>query len=211
MGFRLSDMFIGKYNKSVILTYIGVAISAVGMIYAFDGKNFYALSCLVVAGICDLFDGKIARMCKRNDEEKSFGVEIDSLADIFNFIVFPIIIFIGLGLNSWMDSCLYIFYALAGIIRLAYFNIHALKDNKDVPVNFYQGLPVTYAALILPVVFLFSYFLQDEYFFILYRSIMFIVGVLFILNIKIHKPKGKEYIFLSVLAVVLLCVLLKGF
>ena len=43
MGFRLSDMFIGKYNKSVILTYIGVAISAVGMIYAFDGKNFYAL------------------------------------------------------------------------------------------------------------------------------------------------------------------------
>ena len=60
-------------------------------------------------------------MCKRNDEEKSFGVEIDSLADIFNFIVFPIIIFIGLGLNSWMDSCLYIFYALAGIIRFSIF------------------------------------------------------------------------------------------
>jgi len=211
MDLRLKDMFIGKYNKSVILTYIGVALRVLGMAFAFDREISYALSCLVVAGICDLFDGKIARMCKRNEAEKSFGVEIDSLADIFNFIAFPIIIFIGLGLKSWMDICIYIFYALAGIIRLAYFNMHALENNKDVPVNFYQGLPVTYAALILPVAFLFSYFLQDAYFLILYRIIMFFIGVLFILNIRINKPKGKEYLFFSLLAIVVLYVLLKGF
>ena len=44
---------------------------------------------LLISGICDMFDGKVARKCKRNKKEKMFGIEIDSLADTVNFLLLP--------------------------------------------------------------------------------------------------------------------------
>ena len=62
-------MFIGVWNKSVILTYIGLFFSVIGMYLAFTNENIlYAFSCLMVSGVCDLFDGKVARMCKRTEK-----------------------------------------------------------------------------------------------------------------------------------------------
>ena len=67
-------MLIGCYNKSVILTYLGVITSLFGMLAT---KNInIQMICLVIAGICDMFDGTIARMCKRTNTEKKFGVQI---------------------------------------------------------------------------------------------------------------------------------------
>lgn len=195
-------MFIGKYNKSVILTYVGVAVSAIGMYFAIKGAVKYAVSCLIIAGICDLFDGKIARMCNRTEEEKRFGVQIDSLADIFNFIAFPVVIFINIGLNSVIDNCICIFYILAGIIRLAHFNMNMEKiEDTDVPIRFFTGLPVTYSALIFGIGFMSSFFLKESYFMILYRLLIIGTGIAFILDIKIPKPRGYAYIFFSLLAV----------
>ena len=74
-------MFIGKYNKSVILTYIGVAFAFSGMAFALYERLPAAMLCLIAAGICDLFDGAAARRCKRDETAKEFGVQIDSLAD----------------------------------------------------------------------------------------------------------------------------------
>ena len=69
---------IGKWNKSVILTYIGLTISVLGiMLVLFDVDLKYVMICLIVAGICDLFDGTVARRCKRTKEEKEFGIELD--------------------------------------------------------------------------------------------------------------------------------------
>ncbi len=79
-------MFIGKYNISVILTYIGVAFAFSGIAAAFGEKFAAAMIFLAAAGICDLFDGVIARKCKRDEAEKEFGVQIDSLADVIGFL-----------------------------------------------------------------------------------------------------------------------------
>ena len=67
-------MFLGYYNKSVILTYIGAAAAVLGMALALSGKMKYAVLCLIVCGVADLFDGMIARRCKRTEEEKEFGI-----------------------------------------------------------------------------------------------------------------------------------------
>ena len=76
-------MIIGYYNKSVILTFVGILISIFGMLNV--ANTDIALTCLILAGICDLFDGVVARKCKRTDKEKAFGVQIDSLADVISF------------------------------------------------------------------------------------------------------------------------------
>ena len=53
-------MFIGKWNKSVILTYIGVLIACFGIYLALAGAPNCACICLIFAGVCDMFDGAIA-------------------------------------------------------------------------------------------------------------------------------------------------------
>jgi hypothetical protein len=83
-------MFIVKFNKSVIVTYLGVVFGCLSMYFAFSKVAFaevnhirYSLIFLMLAGVCDMFDGKIARMCKRTKQEKEFGIQLDSLADTY--------------------------------------------------------------------------------------------------------------------------------
>ena len=89
-------MFIGKYNKSVILTFLGLISSTLGICFTINNRISFAIICLITSGICDLFDGKIARMCKRDDIEKDFGVQIDSLVDVISFLALPACIYIKL-------------------------------------------------------------------------------------------------------------------
>lgn len=203
-------MFIGKYNKSVIVTYIGVVFSILGIYNALNHSIRFSMMFLIFAGICDLFDGKYARLHKRTKEEEEFGVQIDSLADMINFVAAPIILALSLGLNSPYHLVIYSFYALAGITRLGYFNIQAACDS-DSPIAFYKGLPVTYAALIFPVLWVFSFWLLPSIFKTLYALTMFVVAVLFIRDIKIKKPRGYAYLFFICLAIGLSAfIILKG-
>ena len=49
---------IGFYNYSVIVTYIGVALSVSGMALASTGQFKFAILCLALAGACDTFDAQ---------------------------------------------------------------------------------------------------------------------------------------------------------
>lgn len=197
-------MIIGKWNKSVILTYIGLLISIFGIYTCFCNENGIniAMSCLITAGICDLFDGVIARKCKRNNEEKNFGIQLDSLVDAINFIAFPIIIFLKMELNLWYNIIAFGIFSICGIARLAYFNITI--ENNDTPIKYYKGLPVTYSAMIFPISYLLKNIMILDTFKKTYTLIILIVSILNILNIKIAKPKGIAYILFSILAIVML-------
>lgn len=204
----MKKYFVGCYNKSVILTYLGVGFSVFGMLYLtntiqLESINRFDISmiCLIVAGICDLFDGFIARKCNRNEQEKLFGVQIDSLADVISFLIFPVILLNQFNQNLYGENIvlylLAIFYILCGVIRLAWFN-----SNVGETVNrYYQGLPVTYISLILPIYYAFSKIVRLDCFGIGLNIIFMIVAILFILNVKIRKPGGIWYAFFSVLAI----------
>ena len=75
------NMFLGIYDYTVILTYISLGISVFGITRALEGDFKVAIFCLALSGLCDMFDGKIARTKKnRTDDEKNFGIQIDSLS-----------------------------------------------------------------------------------------------------------------------------------
>ncbi|MCX7922061.1 MAG: CDP-alcohol phosphatidyltransferase family protein [Clostridia bacterium] len=204
-------MFIGKYNKSVIVTYTGVVFALLAIFNALNNNIKFGMVFLIFAGVCDLFDGKFANSFKRTEEEKAFGVQIDSLADMISFVAAPIVLAYCLGLNAWYHLIIYSFYALAAITRLGYFNIQA-GTNGNSPIRYYSGLPVTFAALIFPVAWLSSWWwLQPSVFKAFYTLVLFIVAVLFISNIKIKKPQGIAYLFFICLAIVLTgLIILKG-
>lgn len=200
-------MFIGFYGASVILTYIGLAFSVVGMVFAFLGFIPASIMCLILSGVCDMFDGSVARACKRTNEEKKFGVQIDSLVDTVSFGVFPVVLGICMGFTSKLNIVIYVIYVLCAVIRLAYFNVLSeeksiLSKNKKEKVTYYHGLPVTSIAIILPFTYNILIFLNESVFVKAYPLVMFVTAILFVLNIKIKKPAGLWYVICSILAAI---------
>lgn len=202
------DMFIGKYNKSLIITYVGVAFALIGMNLALLGNLKFCMVCMVIAGVCDLFDGKVARMCKRTEEEKLFGIQIDSLADMVGFVVFPVIIGYSIGLNAWYNILGYVLLVLAGITRLGFFNISVSETNKDVPVKTYSGLPVTSTSIIIPLLWFACEAIKGLSFEMIYPFVTYLIAFLFVFNIKIPKLKGKAYVVVAIVALLGLALLL---
>jgi CDP-diacylglycerol--serine O-phosphatidyltransferase len=200
-------MFIAKWNKSVILSYVGLVFAIVGMyICVTTGNILHALSCLIVSGVCDLFDGKIARMCKRTKDEIKFGIQLDSLVDTASFVVFPIIILLTMGLTDWYQLPVLALFAICGIARLGHFN--CLVEDSDKPVPFYTGLPVTAIAMILPLLYLFSYIIPSNIYPIVLTILIGVNALLNILTIKVKKPKGIAYPIFAIAAIVMLVLFL---
>lgn len=193
---------IGFYDYTVLLTYLGFASGVYGIISAINGHSFLAIICLMFAGLCDMFDGKVARTKKeRTQDERQFGIQLDSLSDLVCFGVLPSVIGYTLGISKLYFIPLLIFFPLAGLIRLAYFNVLEINRNSKDPVVSYTGLPITSSALIFPFIFIFRKFL-GKYFVFLYGLFMLIVGVLFISKIKIKKPNIRTMIIFIVIGVI---------
>lgn len=201
-------MIIGKWNKSVILTYVGLFVSILGIFLCFqtEKKILWGMACLIIAGLCDLFDGAVARRCKRTEEEKMFGIQLDSLVDVIDFTALPIAIFLSMGLCAWYHLIVMTVFAICGIARLAYFNI-TVEDTSEA-VDYYWGLPVTYVAMIFPLCYLLHYLLTPVVFQTGYTILILLVSLLYVLKIKIKKPRGIAYIVFPVLAVIMLVLFL---
>lgn len=192
---------IGFYNYTVILTYIGLISSLIGIYLTMSGNHItMAVIALMISGLCDMFDGKVARTRKRTDEEKRFGIQIDSLCDLICFGFLPAAIGYSVGMNKFYHVAVMIFFTLAALIRLAYFNV--AEESRQVRTSDarreYEGLPVTSVALILP---LFYSFRKDigVLFPDIYAFLLLLIGAAFITRFKLKKPKMKTMlIFIAV-------------
>ncbi len=148
--------FNGFYNYTVVLTYMGMVSGFCGIAALFKGNFRCAVICLMAAGIFDMFDGAVASTRKRTDSEKRFGIQIDSLSDLICFGVFPALftyIACGQRLPAMISGAVYL---LAALIRLAYFNVCEEERQREESGRrkYYDGLPVTSAALIFPLFYI---------------------------------------------------------
>ena len=199
---------IGFYSYTVVLTYLGLASSAIGMILTFQGFAKYALFCLAFSGLCDMFDGKVARMKKnRTEDEKRFGIQIDSLCDVVCCGAFPMILCYSIGMRGPAGISILVFYLIAGVIRLAFFNVMEEKrqEETDEARKYYQGLPITSIAIILPLFCTLRPLLGHRFLSELHICIL-TVGLLFIINFPLRKPGWK---MLTLLVAIVSCALIK--
>lgn len=143
---------LGFYNYTVVLTYIGMLAGFAGIVSAAEGHIPAALLYLMLAGFCDMFDGKIASTRERTAQEKRFGIQIDSLSDLICFGVLPAVTVWRAAAGSALSLCAAGAYVLCALIRLAWFNVdEEERQNTETGCReLYYGLPVTTAALILP-------------------------------------------------------------
>ena len=185
--------FLGYVNIANCITMFGLLLSLSSGFLALVGKLELSITLFIAAGICDLFDGVVARKIKRTDEEKRFGIQLDTVVDVISFGVIPaVIVFSAVG-SAWYVLIICAFYVMCAVTRLAYFNTSA---DINAPVQYYHGLPVTYITLILPIVMIFDFEPASA-------LSLLVTGTLFILNIKVPKPRRIWYVVFPVLAVVL--------
>jgi CDP-diacylglycerol--serine O-phosphatidyltransferase len=196
---------IGFYNYTVILTYLGFASGTLGVILSVMGAPvFWAVVCLMISGLCDAFDGRVARTRKRTEDEKLFGIQIDSLSDLVCFGVLPGVIGYRLGMAHPLQIAVIVLYILAALIRLAYFNVLEMNKPKDAP-KMYHGLPVTSAALIFPVCYGLKLLIAphsfDVTFSVFYTIVMLLTCTAFVSNVRFKKPGTKGLLFMICLGV----------
>ena len=122
-----------------IMTLIGVCIGLTSIKFAFDGKFELAVVAVIIAGIIDGLDGRIARLIKGTSK---VGKELDSLTDVISFGVAPAFIMYfwslsNIGRLGWLISLIYV---ICVALRLARFNVSSESEPswKD---NFFEGIP----------------------------------------------------------------------
>jgi len=183
--------FIGFYDYTVILTYMSLFSAVLGMVKAAQGADTAAILCLVVSGICDAFDGTVARTKKnRTDDEKAFGIQIDSLCDVISFGICPAFLCYHMGTDGAVGLLCMFAYSLCAVIRLGYFNVIEGKRqaaeggcNKE-----YHGLPVTSISFIFPLLYLLKGILPAAIFTALLHIMLALVAFLFVLDFSVKKP-----------------------
>lgn len=228
---------LGYYNYTVILTYLSLVSAGLGITISLMGSGHPYLGTffLLFCGLCDAFDGEVARSKKdRSEDECKFGVQIDSLSDLVAFGVLPACIGEAMvwqipeftmvprlhtgKLSDFIIPVLgflvMMLYVLVAMIRLAYFNVMEDKRQKEEggKRKAYTGLPVTSAALIFPAVMLLQ-FLTPGDMTAVYYAVMAFVGFLFVSKIQVKKPGLKGVMILCGIGAVefLIMILIKAF
>lgn len=184
--------FIGFYDYTVILTYISLASAVCGMVQASRGNILLAVVCIMFSGFCDMFDGIVARSKKdRTQDQKNFGIQIDSLVDVIAFGFLPAFTFYFAGVQSWLGIVILIFYVTCGVIRLGFFNVLETKrqanPEESACLKSFRGMPITFSAIITPIVFFVAPLLSTSVAAWVYHIAPLLMGFFFILDVKIPK------------------------
>jgi len=158
-----------------ILTLIGVCIGLSSIKFALDLKYEIAIIAVILAGVIDGLDGRIARLIKGTSK---VGKELDSLTDVISFGVAPAFIMYFWSLNNlgkfgWL---LCLIYVVCVALRLARFNVQS-NEGASWKDNFFEGVPSPAGGILIlmPLIYSLS---EIKIFNINYN---FIVPVFFIL------------------------------
>lgn len=203
---------LGYYNYTTFLTYLSLMSAGLGIVTSLggDGHPYAGMFFLLFCGLCDAFDGKVARTKKnRTEEECNFGVQIDSLSDIVAFGVLPVCIGAALikadllaafkngqalgKVTTVLLAAVMALYLLTGMIRLAYFNVTEEQRQKTETGarKYYYGLPITSAALVFPTVLLVKYILErttSTDITPVYFAVMALCAIAFVAKFQLKKP-----------------------
>jgi len=141
---------IKKFLPS-IFTLGNLLCGFLAVINVIEGSMTHAAWWIIIAGIFDLLDGKVARL---TGCASAFGIEFDSLADVVSFGIAPAVLFHNYALTDAGNLGYFLAFCFlgAGAIRLARFNISATTGKK----NYFIGMPIPVGAYILASFILFS-------------------------------------------------------
>lgn len=191
-----NKLVIGYYNLANFVTLSGLACALLACFMITSGNMFLAMLCLSLAALCDAMDGRIARATPSVSKKGRFyGVQLDSLCDMVSFGAVPCFVAYQMGYNGTIDILLYMLFVICGAIRLANFNTDAASEGEPVRVKYFTGIPIPFSAVLFPLLAIIH--MLAGHLFILFRLVFLLVGVGYILRIRVPKPSGLAQVIMG--------------
>ncbi|BDI60767.1 CDP-alcohol phosphatidyltransferase family protein [Qipengyuania nanhaisediminis] len=128
------------------ITAAALCAGLTGVRFAAEGQWAFAILAVILAGVLDGMDGRIARLL---NAQSRFGAELDSLADSISFGVAPALILYMWVLDDlprfgWLAA---LAYAICCALRLARFNARIdVEDQPHKSAGFLTGVPAPVGA-----------------------------------------------------------------
>jgi CDP-diacylglycerol--serine O-phosphatidyltransferase len=166
------------------LTYVSLAAGLLAVAAAMQGSAAGAGALLAISALADTFDGRFARLFRRDDDRQAIGVQLDSLSDAVAFGAAPIAAVSvllgggtgGAGIVWWMAG---IVYAACALTRLAFYNVSHANDTTG-----FVGLPTPVAALVWSSLLAFGTSIASA------SIVAILLGVAMIAPLPIRRPAG---------------------
>ena len=169
-------MIIAKSAVPNAFTLGNLGCGILSLLMTFQKNFMLAAIFVLLAGVMDRYDGRIARFLNVSSE---LGKELDSLADLVSFGVAPSILIFNINQLGIIGYILVLIFPLAGAYRLARYNISTFD-------GVFAGVPITCAGMFMA---LYSLFLHpgNESFSVLTIILMSLFSYLMISKIKFKK------------------------
>ncbi len=175
------------------------------IVHSMNHDLVYAAYAILLAGVFDVLDGRVARITKSTSK---FGVEYDSIADVVSFGIAPALLLYswmlhGFGRVGWAGA---FFFAACGALRLARFNAMA---DEDMPKSYFIGLPIPAAANVVAAVVIAYHDTPFRYAEQLVLPLAFGLGLLMVSSIRYRSFKDfdvrhkRSFVWLVVLVAML--------
>ncbi len=129
-----------------ILTLLALCAGMTAIRLALAGKFESAAAAIIIAGVLDGIDGRIARLLKGTSP---FGAQLDSLSDFVSFGVAPAVL-LYIWTMATLQSLGWVIVLLFGVccaLRLARFNTQIGAELPPYAYNFFTGVPAVLASV----------------------------------------------------------------
>ena len=146
-----------------ILTLLALCAGMTGIRLAIVGKFETAVAAIIVAGILDGLDGRIARLLKGTS---TFGAQLDSLSDFVSFGVAPAVMLYIWTMEQFhgFGWAVVLIFAVCCGLRLARFNTQLGQELPPYAHNFFTGVPAPAGAGLVMIPMFAAFEFGDTFF-----------------------------------------------
>ncbi len=185
-----------------LITHFGLFCGVVGICLAVRGDFSAAMIAMLLALLCDWFDGPFARRTKgRTPELRAFGAQLDSLVDSVCAGLFPAIVLMSYAhFSLWAFPGAFLL-AGAGVVRLSYFNVFQAEGEPA-----YVGLTIDNNIIAITLLFLLEGVVSQQLFTGLLYTAVVVLAVLNVSSFRMPKPGRPWFYVITLYAVGMMCV-----
>ncbi|MDA7828478.1 phosphatidylcholine/phosphatidylserine synthase [Gammaproteobacteria bacterium] len=133
-----------------VITLSGLSFGLSSIRFAIEEDFNLAILCILIAGVCDVLDGMLARHLK---SESDLGAQLDSLSDFLSFGIAPgILVYMSIfNMESSIGTFACLVFIIFSCLRLALYNVRLelSKSSEEELESFFTGIPTPVGAVLI--------------------------------------------------------------
>jgi CDP-diacylglycerol--serine O-phosphatidyltransferase len=186
-------------DRANVVTLLGLSSGVLAIFFALAQNYPAAIIAMLWAVLMDWYDGLVARAAPgRSESHKLVGVHMDSLVDLVTSTVVPAILLLSVGeFSAWFyPGALAII--MAGVLRLAYFDVFGVDKNGTI-----AGITIDNSPYAVAAVFLLEGFLSSDVFAAVLYTVIVVFAFLHVAPIRTVKLRGIWYYIVTAYVVMM--------